>query len=57
MSKVTTARKKRLAKLGRQTKWAPVWIIPRIFGVAKKVHPSKFTTVKRSWRRHTKTKV
>lgn len=56
MSKVQTAKKKRLAKLARQTKWAPVWIIPRIFGKPKKVHPSRFTTVKRSWRRPTKTK-
>ncbi len=55
MSKIKTAKKKRLAKLGRQTKWAPVWIIPKIFGVTKRVHPSRFTKIKRSWRRPNKT--
>lgn len=49
------SRKGRLAKLGRQTKWAPFWIIPRIHGKGKKVHPSQHTEVKRSWKR-TKTK-
>jgi ribosomal protein L39E len=48
-------KKKRLAKLGRQTKWAPFWLIPKIFGVGRRVHPSRITHVKRNWRR-TKTK-
>lgn len=52
MSKVKNLGKKlRLAKKNRQTKWAPLWIIPRIFGQPRRVHPSRFTTVKRSWRR------
>ena len=52
MSKVKNLGKKlRLAKKNRQTKWAPLWIIPRIFGQPKSVHPSRFTTVKRSWRK------
>ena len=49
------SRKGRLAKLGKQTKWAPFWIIPRIHGAGKKVHPSQHTEVNRSWKR-TKTK-
>lgn len=45
------SRKKRLAKHGRQTRWAPFWLIPRIFGAGRRVHPSRITAVKRSWRR------
>lgn len=51
MTKKSKAKKLRLAKKGRQTKWAPFWIIPKVFGKVKKVHPSRFTKVKRSWRR------
>jgi ribosomal protein L39E len=49
-------KKKRLAKLGRQTRWAPFWTIPKIYGTNKKIHPGRHTEVKRSWRRG-KTKV
>jgi len=49
------SKKKRLSKLGRQTKWAPFWIIPKIHGKGRRVHPGRNTHVKRSWRR-TKTK-
>lgn len=49
------SRKKRLSKLGRQTRWAPFWIIPKVFGLGRRVHPGRKTTKKRSWRR-TKTK-
>jgi ribosomal protein L39E len=45
------SRKKRLAKLQTQTKWAPFWTIPKIYGKGKRVHPSRHTAVKRSWRR------
>jgi len=45
------AKKLRLAKKLRQTKWAPFWIIPKIHGKIKKVHPSQYTKVKRSWRK------
>ena len=45
------SRKKRLIKKGRQTKWAPFWTIPKIYGTGKKVHPGRHTAVKRSWRR------
>ncbi|MBS3131846.1 50S ribosomal protein L39e [Candidatus Woesearchaeota archaeon] len=45
------SRKKRLAKLGRQTKWAPFWTVPKIYGKGRKVHPGRHTAKKRSWRR------
>jgi len=45
------SRKKRLAKLGEQTKWAPFWLIPKIFGKGRRVHPSRITHTKRNWRR------
>ncbi len=50
------ARKKRLIKRGRQTRWAPFWTVPKKFGKGRRVHPGRHTTVKRSWRR-TKLKV
>jgi len=46
------SRKKRLAKAARQTKWAPFWLIPKVFGKGRRIHPSRITVVKRSWRRH-----
>ncbi len=49
------AKKLRLAKLAKQTKWAPIWIIPKMFKGMKRVHPSRFTHVKRNWRK-TKTR-
>lgn len=50
------SKKAKLAKKGRQTKWAPVWAVLRKFGVGKKVHPSQITHVRRNWRR-TKLKI
>lgn len=49
------AKKIRLAKMARQTRWAPFWIVPKIAGIGKKIHPSAFTFKKRNWKR-TKTK-
>jgi len=49
------AKKIRLAKKRKQTKWAPFWIITRIHGLNAKVHPSQYTSIKRHWKR-TKTK-
>lgn len=49
---MTSGRKIRLAKKGRQTRWAPFWIIPKIFGKNRRVHPGRKTFVKRSWRRN-----
>lgn len=45
------SRKLRLIKSGRQTKWAPFWTVPKIYGKGRRVHPGRHTTVKRSWRR------
>ncbi|RMD58569.1 50S ribosomal protein L39e [Candidatus Woesearchaeota archaeon] len=50
------ARKKRLIKRMRQTRYAPFWLIPKVFGKGRRVHPAALTKVKRSWRR-TKLKV
>ncbi|MBC8495573.1 50S ribosomal protein L39e [archaeon] len=45
------SRKLRLAKKGRQTRWAPFWTVPKIYGQGRRMHPGRHTTVKRSWRR------
>ena len=45
------AKKKRLAKAGRQTRWAPFWLIPKIFGPGRRVHPARITSIKRNWRK------
>ena len=52
-----TAKKKRLVKKGRQTKWAPFWVVPKATGAGKKIHPSSLTKVKRRWRSSSKLKV
>ena len=44
-------KKVKLMKRGRQTKWAPVWVVLKKYGLGKKIHPSAMTTYKRSWRR------
>ncbi len=49
------AKKTRLGRLAKRTKWAPFWVVPKIAGIGKKIHPSQFSAGKRSWRR-TKTK-
>lgn len=45
------AKKLRLAKKSRQTRWAPFWTVPKIYGKGRRVHPGRHTTIKRSWRR------
>ncbi|MFH2021283.1 MAG: hypothetical protein ABIJ34_07755 [archaeon] len=50
------AKKARLAKAGDQTKWAPFWTVPKIYGKTRKVHPGRHTKIKRSWRRGSKLK-
>jgi len=49
-------KKQKLAKKGRQTKWAPIWVILKKYGPGKRVHPSHTTRNRRSWRR-TKLKI
>ena len=50
------SRKQRLAKAGKQTRWAPIWTVPKRLGKGRIVHPSRNTVKKRTWRR-TKLKV
>lgn len=45
------AKKAKLAKKGRQTKWAPVWAVLKKYGTGKRIHPSRMTKYRRSWRR------
>lgn len=47
----SSGKKKRLGKAGKQTRWAPFWLIPKSMGKGKKVHPSHLTKVKRDWKR------
>jgi len=44
-------KKKKLAKQNRRTRWAPFWLIPKIFGLGRRVHPIRITAIKRHWRR------
>ncbi len=45
--------KKRIAKENKRTKWAPFWVSFKKYGMKKgrKVHPSRYTTSKKHWRR------
>lgn len=47
----TLPKKLRLGKQAKRTRWAPFWAIPKALGKGKRVHPSRVTRVKRSWRR------
>jgi len=49
-------KKSTLAKKARQSKWAPVWVVLKKFGMGKRVHPSAITKNRRSWKR-TKLKI
>jgi len=44
-------KKEKLAKMARRTRWAPVWVVLKKFGMGKRIHPSAITKQKRSWRR------
>lgn len=46
------ARKNRLIKRNRQTRWAPFWTVLKKFGKGRQVHPARLTHVKRNWRRN-----
>lgn len=50
------AKKGRLIKKSKQTRWAPFWTVFKIYGQGRRVHPSRHTDVKRHWKR-TNTKV
>jgi len=47
----TLSKKLRLGKQQKRTRWAPFWVIPKAVGKGKRVHPSRLTRIKRSWRR------
>ena len=44
-------KKLKLGKQNKRTRWAPFWTIPKALGKGKRVHPTRLTRVKRSWRR------
>jgi ribosomal protein L39E len=44
-------KKLKLMKAERQTKWAPVWVVLKKYGMGKRIHPSATTAVRRNWRR------
>lgn len=52
----TSGKKKKLASAAKQTRWAPFWLIPKIFGPGRKIHPARITRKKRRWRRAPKIK-
>ncbi len=49
--KEISLRKSRLAMHAKRTKWAPVWIVLKKFGMGKRIHPSAVTRHRRNWRR------
>jgi ribosomal protein L39E len=49
--KALSEKKAKLAVKARQTKWAPIWVVLKKFGVGKKIHPSSITKYRRSWKR------
>ena len=51
-----TAKKIKLSKAEKRTKWAPFWVVLKKYGLGKRVHPSRMTRVRRSWR-NTKLKI
>jgi ribosomal protein L39E len=44
-------KKMRLMAAGKQTRWAPYWVIPKVFGLGRRLHPSRITATKRHWKR------
>lgn len=44
------SKKMKLAKAGTHTKWAPFWTIFKAYGKGKRIHPSRLTHIKRSWK-------
>ncbi len=45
------AKKIKLSKALKRTKWAPFWTVPKIYGKTRRVHPGRHTSNKRNWRR------
>ena len=49
-ARARSSKKRHLEKAGKHTKWAPFWAVLRKFGQGKRVHPSRITHIRRSWR-------
>ncbi len=49
-------KKIKLSKANKRTRWAPVWVVLKKFGMGKRIHPSAMTANRRNWRR-TKLKI
>ncbi len=47
----SSTKKRQLIKKKRQRRWAPFWIVPKALRIGRKVHPGRFTKVKRNWRK------
>lgn len=47
----SSGKKKKLASAAKHTRWAPFWIIPKIFGTGRRIHPSRVTRKRRRWRK------
>jgi len=56
MTKKSRSKKIKLSKHNRRTKWAPVWVVLKKYGMGKRVHPSQMTRLRRHWTR-TKLKI
>lgn len=56
MVKKSVTKKIKLGKQARRTKWAPVWVVLKKFGIGKRIHQSEITRIRRSWNR-TKLKI
>ena len=53
MARVKHINKKlRLARFHKLTRWAPYWVIPKTYGLGRKIHPGRLTKYKRDWRRN-----
>jgi len=42
-----SGKKKRLVAARKRTRWAPFWLIPKVFGQGRKIHPARITRIKR----------
>jgi len=47
----SAVKKKRLISAKKHTRWAPFWLIPKIFGKGRRLHPARITAKKRNWKR------
>ncbi len=45
-----------MSKKAKQSKWAPFWAVLKKYGMGKRIHPSRMTRHRRTWRR-TKLKI